>query len=247
MNHLIIILISLFSFISIHFYGQDLPAPTIRVDSILFMDSTKVEVFCDYPGAKVMIEIGDGNSVFFRESEKNFYVGRTQTLRFKTSHENYEDSDVTYIKVFNRSGLSIDLLGDQQNLIDGKKGDFSLRESDWSIYSAEQVELQFQTNHKKLAEVELLSLISTKNGILPPKKIILYAHLRNGEKVHIRTTNTLGKFKDTEEYWSNLIRLSGKPKLKKILKKTDYFSLIVTPYFEDNKPAKLYFDELLVR
>jgi hypothetical protein len=92
-----------------------------------------------------------------------------------------------------------------------------------------------------------LSLVDKENHILPPKKVALYAHLKKGEKVHIRTTNTIGKFSNEVDYYSQTLRIIGKPKLKKILRKTEYFSLEAKPHVKKDVMYELYFDEIIVR
>lgn len=227
--------------------AQTLDKPQVVIDSILFVDSAKVSVNAVHPSAKVLMEIGKGNNRIFREISEDFYVKNTQSLSFKCSHPDFEDSETVTIKVYKKSALPIELAKASELLTDGVKGSLSLDEEQWETYTLDLLEFKFYTQAKKLEEVELLSVVKPKEHILPPKKVSLYAHLRNGQKVHIRTANTVGKFNDDEIFWSHSVRLIGKPKLKKILRKTEYFSLTVIPHMKDGVPQTLYFDEVLVR
>lgn len=227
--------------------AQQLDSPKISTDSYLFSDSTKIEIISNQPGVKVLMEVPNGSEPKFEECDLSFYVKDSRTIRIKAVHPDFKDSEVTSVKLFKKSELTIELQGKDQHLIDGKRGSLEQLEEGWSAISASEVVFQFSTEQKRLQEVEVLSLINTSKEILPPKKVSLYAHLKNGDKVHIRTVNTIGKFKDSHEYWSHSLRLLGKPKLKKLLRKTVYFSIKVTPHIENDSPKYLFLDEILVR
>jgi len=228
-------------------HGQNLPAPEVSVSSIIFSDSTLVKASTTHEQGTIMVEISSGSATFYREYEGPFYVKKTKTLRFKLAHPDYYDSQITAIKVFKESALTADIAGASAFLQDQKRGSAELNENAWQKEQTEKTVLQFTTDNKKLEEVELLTYVKSEEGILPPKKVVLYAHLKNGKRVHIRTSNTIGKFKNQETYWSHVLRLNGKPKLKKILRKTVYFSIEITPYFNGDEPRWVFIDELLVR
>lgn len=227
--------------------SQGLPKPHVEIESVIFTDSTLVQATTNHDSASIMVEMGLGSEMIYVTYKGPFYVKETKALRFKLVNDQGDDSEISLVKVFKSSDLQLDILGANAQLIDKKRGTVDLESAAWLKAQSEKVKLQFSTENKKLEEVELLSYIDSDKGVLPPKKVALYAHLKNGEKVHIRSANTIGKFKNHESYWSHTLRLIGKPKLKKILRKTVYFSLEVTPYFSDEVPQWIYIDEILVR
>ncbi len=227
--------------------AQDLPVPVCEVDAYFFTDSTKIQLVKISQQGIPMMEKGEGMSTFFREYNGPFYVDQTKTLRFKTTHPDYEDSKMTVVKVYKLSDYKVEILGDYGHLVDRKKGSPELSSSEWTHVHQERIEFQISCPYKKLEEIELLSHVNTERAILPPKKVTIYAHLKNGEKVHIRTSNTIGSFKNSEQHWSHVLRLSGKPKLKKILKKTTHFSIVVEAQIKKGVPQKMAFDEILAR
>jgi len=228
-------------------FSQDLPSPEVKVESYIFKDSTLVSASTSHKEGSLMVEMGSGSELLFISYNKPFYVKQSKTIRFKLVHPDYDDSQVTLVTVHKASNLSAEVLGKKSNLTDLKRGGTQLQDHDWLKSNSEKNIIQFSTQNKKLQELELLSYVHSEKGILPPKKVVLYAHLKNGTKVHIRTANTIGKFKNKEFYWNHTLRLMGKPKLKKILRKTAYFSLEITPHFTDGQPQWIYIDEILVR
>ncbi len=228
-------------------YTQKLPKPEIHVEAYIFKDSTLVSAVTDHTDGILMVEKNPGSQLVFKTYTEPFYVTESKSIRFKLVHPDYEDSDVVLVELHKTSDLEVQIQGEKLNLSDLKRGTTDLEGESWLRSNTKKILIQFSTQNKKLEEVELLSYVHTAKGILPPKKVVLYAHLKNGQKVHIRTSNTIGKFKNQEQYWSHTLRLLGKPKLKKLLRKTSYFSLEITPHFQKNDPQWLYLDELLVR
>ena len=227
--------------------SQSLPGPEVKIESYIFKDSTLVSAYSNQEDGSIMMETGIGSGLMFVSYKKPFYVSESKTLRFKLVHPDQEDSEIVIIKVHKISNLNAEILGEQSCLADLKRGSATLEHESWYKSKTDKTSIQFSTENKKLQEVELLCYIDSEKGILPPKKIALYAHLKNGTKVHIRSTNTLGKFTNKKHFWNQTLRLNGKPKLKKILKKTVYFSLEITPHFLNDQPEWLYLDEVLVR
>jgi len=228
-------------------YANQLTPPSVKVESVLFTDSTLVEVFTEENEAKILVEIANGTSIFFREYAGPFYVKSTKTLSFKTVHLDYDDSDLMTVKVFKIGTLSAQVLGNYGMLTDKMCGDSDIFSDSWCQILADEHTFHFNTESKKLVEVELLSFVNRELDVLPPKKVSLYAHLKNGQRVHIRTSNTIGSFKGEPRRWSHVLRLKGKPKLKKILRKTEYFSLTVVPKKKNDILKLMVFDELLMR
>ena len=226
-------------------FAQEVPKPSVQVDSYLFSDSCSITVSTGFEGARLLMEYG--NDALYRECEETMTIKETRTLRFKASHPDYEDSEVKVVRVYKRSEETLDVLGDNEILINNKRAPLDKNSAEWLSFTSEKVEFQFLAN-KSIKEVEILSLIDKENKILPPKKASLYAHLKkSGKKIHIRTTNTIGKFSSDKEYYSHTIVLIGKPKLKRILRKTEYFSLAVFPHVKKGELFGLYFDEIMIR
>ena len=224
--------------------AQEVPKPSVQVDSYLFSDSCSITVSTGFEGARLLMEYG--NDALYRECEETMTIKETRTLRFKASHPDYEDSEVKVVRVYKRSEETLDVLGDNEILINNKRAPLDKNSAEWLSFTSEKVEFQFLAN-KSIKEVEILSLIDKENNILPPKKASLYAYLKNGKKVHIRTTNTIGKFSSETDYYSHTLIITGKPKLKKILRKTEYFSLEAFPHVKNGVLFSLYFDEIMIR
>ncbi len=222
-----------------------MPKPSVQVDSLLFSDSCVITVSTGFEGAILLMEYG--NEAQYRECEETMTMKETTTLRFKASHPDYEDSEVKVVKVYKKVDEALDILGDNEILINNKRAPLDKNSTEWLSFNSEKVEFQFLAD-KSIKEVEILSLIDKENKILPPKKASLYAHLKkSGKKVHIRTTNTIGKFSSEKEYYSHTLVLMGKPKLKRILRRTEYFSLSVFPHVKKEVLFSLYFDEIMIR
>lgn len=230
-------------------WGQTLSKPTCKVEAYFFSDSTLIELFHENDEGTIVLEIGQGNNTFFREYTEPFYVHQTKTVSCKVTHPDYNDSKLAVIKVYKNSESSILLTGKDidANLLDGKKGNSELTDSDWSYINNEEVEFRVICTDRNLEEIELLSYVSTSQKILPPRKVVLHAHLKNGKTVHVRTANTVGSFKNTEQNWSHVVRLSGKPKLRKILRKTEFFTLTAYAQKKKDIPQTMVFDEILAR
>lgn len=223
-----------------------MPSPQVCVEPFLFQDSCLITVSTDFEGARLLMEYRNGNSIFYRECEGKMTIKETSTLRFKASHPDYEDSKIKVVKVYKKSEKKLDILGVNDLLVDDKRAPLDKNSEEWLRFNSEKVKFQFQAP-KHIEEIEILSLVDKENKILPPKKISLFAHLKNGDKVHIRTTNTIGNFSLEKDYYSHALRLIGKPKLKKVLRKTEYFSLELIPHKKEDVLFELYFDEIIIR
>ncbi|MFK7756300.1 MAG: hypothetical protein AB8B53_05140 [Flavobacteriales bacterium] len=230
-------------------FSQTLSKPVCKVDSYFFSDSTKIELFNENDEGQILIEIGNGNNTFFREYTGPFYVDQTKTVSCKITHPDYYDSKLTVVKVYKLTDIALSLVGNEAHahLVDLKKGGSDLNSKEWSKFNESEVEFKLHCSDRKLVEIELSSYVNTSESVLPPKKVVLYAHLKNGKVVHVRSANTVGSFKKTEQNWSHVVRLAGKPKLKKILKKTEYFTLKAYAQIKNDVPQPMAFDEILAR
>ncbi len=229
--------------------SQTLSKPKCTADQYFFSDSTRIEITHANEEGTIVLEIGNGQSTFFREYNGPFYVDQTKTVSCKVTHPDYNDSRLAVVKVYknSESNLSVRSKNASSILFDKQKGNDELLESEWVYVNANKVEFQLVCEDRKLEEIELLSYVDTKKAIIPPKKVVLHAHLKNGKIVHVRTANTVGTFKKTAQNWSHVVRLSGKPKLKKILKKTEYFTLTAYAQKKNDAPQTMVFDEILAR
>ena len=225
-------------------FAQEVPKPSVQVDSLLFLDSCLITVSTDFEGAVLLIEHGEPG--MYIEFEEAIVIKETKTLRFKASHPDYEDSEVKVVKVYKTPDKTPKFLVGNEILTNNRRALLDKNSNEWLSFTNEKVVFQFLAN-KSIKEVEILSLIDKENNILPPKKASLYAYLKNGKKVHIRTTNTIGKFSSETDYYSHTLIITGKPKLKKILRKTEYFSLEAFPHVKNGVLFSLYFDEIMIR
>lgn len=226
--------------------GQSVPAPELTVSSYIFSDTCTIKVNTSMNGAVVLRETTFGGTVFFRESPSELTVTETTTLRFKVSHPDYADSPVTRVRVYKKSDVEAELLGDYGSLVDGVKAGLNSQSKEWLTFNEDKAVIHFKAE-KSIQEVEICSLLDKEENTFPPKKVALYAYLKNGEKVHIRTSNTIGLFESDKEYFSHTLRLLGKPKLKKILRKTEHFILEITPHAKKGERKSLKIDEILFR
>ena len=225
-------------------FAQKLPKPSVEVSSLLFLDSCLITASPDFEGAVLLIEHGEPG--MYKEFEGEAIIKKTTTLRFKISHPDHEDSEVKLVRVYKRPNETPNVLGDYDILTNNKRAPLDKNSTEWLSFTDEKVALQFLAD-KSIKAVEILSLIDKENNILPPKKTSLYAHLKNGKKVHIRTTNTIGKFSSETDYYSHTLIITGKLKLKKILRKTECFSLEALPHVKNGVLFSLYFDEIMIR
>ena len=226
-------------------FAQKLPKPSVEVSSLLFLDSCLITASPDFEGAVLLIEHGEPG--MYKEFEGEAVIKKTTTLRFKISHPDHEDSEVKLVRVYKRPNETPNVLGGYDILTNNKRAPLDKNSTEWLSFTDEKVAFQFLAD-KSIKEVGILSLIDKENKILPPKKASLYAHLKkSGKKVHIRTMNTIGKFSSEKEYYSHTFIITGKLKLKKILRKTECFSLEALPHVKNGVLFSLYFDEIMIR